>query len=364
MKKVIIISTSSDIGGGPMHILGLMKNLKTSYRFYAAIPSSGSMAEEIIENSYDNFDIPQNRFSLKVALKLAKYIHKNDIRIIHSHGKGASTYARFLKLLFRKLILVHTLHGIHFKNYGALKRLLYRAFELLTVHINDRLVFVSKSEKLKLENFLKCKVKNWTIIPNGTAIRLDEAALLKKISGKAAQTNIIFLGRLDPIKNVMAVLDLARALETTGLSFKISVCGGGEQKNEFVSNAKLHNSMSNVEIKYLGQVRNGPEVLKQFDVLFNCSISEGLPISLLEAMSLGVLCLASDVTGNRDIINHNANGLLYPFGNMESAKNELMTVLNNKKKYDDMVMSAWRTHRSHFTDHKCYDQIRNLYAAL
>jgi glycosyltransferase involved in cell wall biosynthesis len=150
----------------------------------------------------------------------------------------------------------------------------------------------------------------------------------------------------------------------TGRSFEIWVCGDGEQKEEFVSNVKLHNSYSNVKITYLGQVGNGIEILSKSDVLFNCSISEGLPISLLEAMSVGVICLASDVPGNRDVIDHGFDGLLYPSGNIDIAKNELIKIINNEKKYDEVIINAWWKHRLKFTDDKCFSRLQDLYATL
>jgi glycosyltransferase involved in cell wall biosynthesis len=364
MKKILIISTSSDLGGGPMHILSLLRNLQSSYAFYLAIPKDGVLSEDLHENCISSVHIPADRFSIVAAVRLLIFIYTFNIKIVHSHGKGGGVYARFVKLFFWFINVIHTCHGVHYEKYGNYKKLIYKAYENFTINLNKKMIFVSNSEKVKLETFIGKQVFRSCVISNGTSVQYQACEVISNLSRSLARIRITFIGRLDPIKNVMAVLKLARALEEKGGSFVIKVIGDGSQRELFVSQMQILNLKFPNEIFYLGARKDVFKILKETDVLFNSSLSEGHPLTLLEAMSVGAICLASNVAGNKDIIEHNINGLLYPLNDIDQAADLLLDVQNGEGKIDELMLNGWLKHCQNFSDEKCFGALKAHYAIL
>ena len=364
MSKVLIVSTTSELGGGPVHILSLVSNLKDTYDFFLAIPDSGTLASSLHENCSCAVNIPADQFSIPSAFRLIMFILKKKINIIHSHGKGGGVYTRFIKMVLPSIKVIHTFHGIHYEKYGKFKKLLYKIYENISVDLNTTKVFVSGSEQRKLETFLGRGVSGACIIPNGTKPRFQACDVVAKYTSMPSRTCIAFVGRLDPIKNVMSVLELAKVLNSKELLFRIQVIGDGEQKEPFLR--ALHNLKlkSGNEVVYLGFRNDVHEILKKADVLYNSSSSEGHPLTFLEAMSVGAICLGSDVTGNQDIIEHKIDGLLYPLNNIDQAAELLQEIQCDSDMRLKLILNGWLKHRNCFTDKKCFDSLSAQYAIL
>lgn len=115
---------------------------------------------------------------------------------------------------------------------------------------------------------------------------------------------LVFIGRAgDPQKNILTLLN---ALAGADLTLDII----GKTKNITAvesAAAKLH-----IPINWLGIVSNEnlPALLNRYSIFVLPSLYEGMPKSLLEAMSCGLACIATDVSGSREVITDNQNGLL------------------------------------------------------
>jgi len=115
---------------------------------------------------------------------------------------------------------------------------------------------------------------------------------------------LIFIGRAgDPQKNISSLL---KALHNTNLSLDII----GRPKN--VENIQNQAKELNVSLNFLGIIPNQkiPKILNQYSIFILPSLYEGMPKSLLEAMSCSLACIATDVPGSREIITDKQNGLL------------------------------------------------------
>ena len=124
--KILMISSTGKVGGGPSHIFMLMKLLPENFELFLAMPKNNYSERNLhflkLEKNF--ISINERKVSLCDILKLYKFIKKNDIKIIHSHGKGAGLIGRILAILLNKKH-IHTYHGIHLKCHNFLNRLCY-----------------------------------------------------------------------------------------------------------------------------------------------------------------------------------------------------------------------------------------------
>jgi glycosyltransferase involved in cell wall biosynthesis len=84
-------------------------------------------------------------------------------------------------------------------------------------------------------------------------------------------------------------------------------------------------------VHFLGHRLDAPDVMAMFDVYCLPSVYEGMPLSILEAWSAGKPVVATDVTGIRDIVIHDTNGLLVPVNDAQSLASALQRVLGDSE---------------------------------
>ena len=134
---------------------------------------------------------------------------------------------------------------------------------------------------------------------------------------------LLFVGRLDKQKNLENLfLSLAK------INIGIDIYGDGKLKNELISlSIKL-----NIDVNFYGIILNSelPEVLRQYKYYILPSIYEGMPKTLIEAMSCGLVCIGSDTMGINEIIIHNYNGYLINGFTKDDITNGITKALEQK----------------------------------
>jgi glycosyltransferase involved in cell wall biosynthesis len=84
-------------------------------------------------------------------------------------------------------------------------------------------------------------------------------------------------------------------------------------------------------VHFLGHRLDAPDVMAMFDVYCLPSVYEGMPLSILEAWSAGKPVVATDVTGIRDIVIHDTNGILVPLNDPQALAEALRRVLGDRE---------------------------------
>lgn len=165
-------------------------------------------------------------------------------------------------------------------------------------------------------------------------------------------SNIVDLKRLDLL---IDALDMIDDININWVHF-----GDGVQKEEIQQMAvqKL-SKKKNIQYSFRGRVLPA-EVLNYYssvsiDCFINCSDVEGIPVSIMEAMSYGIPCIARDVGGNREIVTNN-NGLLIPGdGSAEKLREAIIKILTMSiDDYEVLRKSAFETYLQRFDAKKNY----------
>ena len=352
--KILLISSSGKTGGGPSHIFLLKELLKNEFDFYLAMPFLNQKIKNFNKKKYLN--ISERRISLIEIIRLIKFSRKNSINIIHAHGKGAGLLARIIKIFLHKP-LIYTFHGIHTHCLSRLNRYLYIFYENITGWLDDEKVFVSKSEREQTNHHKIYIGKNNCIINNSTKkmsrIKFHEERNNLKIGINNNKKNIISICRLVDQKNIFEIFNIAEILQI----YNFIVLGEGY----LFEKAKIY--LKNNDIKNVFLFGNQKDIFKylyESDLFLSTSLYEGHPISILEAMSIGLPIVASKVTGNIDTIKNDFSGFFYRLGDTKQASYLIEKILKNNKLKLQLSSNSFFTHRKLFTT----SEMKNSYVSL
>lgn len=328
--KILFITLRADHGGGPKHVDLLINNLSSDMEIFLACPKDKPYYNMWSESKKikDIFILPHRKFSVKKLLGLNKFIKDNDIEIVHSHGKGAGIYSRILKILNPRLKIVHTLHGVHIGEYGFLKKSAYIFLERFLTLFTDKFINVSKSENsvcLKLKLFKKSKSE---VVYNGIkALLKDDNAKIKfDLSGKKVVT---IISRFEYQKNMGLAYEIAKNFKDNS-NIVFLWLGDGNDRAKFESMAQKDGA----NIIFTGFTDEVPAYLSATDVYLSTSRWEGLPYALIEAQSLGIPIVATNVVGNNEVVENGKSGFL--FEDAQQACRDIEILLNDEKIYGKM----------------------------
>ena len=352
--KILLISASSKTGGGPSHIFHLKDILKDEYDFYLAMPKIYPKNKNFDFNNY--LEIAERKFRLVDILRLILFSRKNSIDIIHAHGKGAGIIARIIKIFLNKP-LIYTFHGIHTNCMNRFNKYLYILYENITGWLDQEKVFVSLSEKIQAINLKIFIGTNNVIINNSTKkmhkIKIDEKKNNLKIGIRNQKKNIISICRFVDQKNIFEIFKIAKKLKI----YNFIVLGEGY----LFDKAKIFLKSSNIQNVYLfGNQTDIFKYLYESDLFLSTSLYEGHPISILEAMSIGLPIVASKVTGNIDTFKDNYSGFLYKLGDINEACRCIERIMKNSDLKLKISNNSFFTHRKLFTTNK----MKNAYSLL
>ncbi|WP_298043207.1 glycosyltransferase [uncultured Campylobacter sp.] len=356
--KILFITLRADHSGGPKHVDLLINNLSSEIEIYLACPQDKPYYDLWSKSKKvkDIFILPHRKFSVKKLFELNKFIKDNDIKIIHSHGKGAGIYSRMLKILNPRLKIVHTLHGVHIGEYGFLKKSAYIFLERFLTLFTDKFINVSNSENslcLKLRLFKKSKCE---IVYNGIkALLKDDNAKIKfNLSGKRVVTTI---SRFDYAKNMSLAYEIAKNFKDSP-NIVFLWLGDGDDRAKFESMAQKDGA----NIIFTGFTGEVPAYLSITDIYLSTSKWEGLPYALIEAQSLGIPIVATNVVGNNEVVENGKSGFL--FENAQQACQDIEILLNDEKIYGKMQAEALLNFKDKFEIRVAIGKMEQIYKEL
>ena len=312
MKKVLFTATVVKTHINVFHLPYLKWFKEQGYEVHVAAKNDFVNKLCIIPNCDKFYDINFARFPFSIAnikayKQLKKIITENDYDIIHCHTPVAGVLTRLAARNCKNTTVIYTAHGFHFfKGAPLLNWLIYYPVERFCAMFTDKLITINKEDYERAMQFKLRNNGNVYYVP-GVGIDIEKIRNTKvDVQQKKKELGIpenipVFLsvGELNKNKNHIVVLNALSKLQEK--RFIYLICGRGvlkEHLEEKIKELGLNNT-----VKLLGYRNDITEILKIADLFIFPSKREGLPVSLIEAMATDLPVLASDVRGNRDLIN-------------------------------------------------------------
>lgn len=301
ISSVLHISASSDFGGGPIFISNISEYSSIKSFYYG--PDG-----KILDRIKLHCELITTKFTFLFNLYLIKSIFFLNIKNIHMHGRGALIYniINIFVLRFfsnkKSFMIIFTPHGISSKF-----SIIDFACNLLCIILVDIITFVSYDEYYSYSS--KYKIRNkYIIIKNGVKVN-DKLILNHQYKNK----KIISFSRFTDQKNTIELCKIAAKLP----DFNFAVFGNGPDKIICINYCINHN-ISNVTFN---NFTNHPvdAILSGFCYL-STSSWEGLPLAVLEAISLQRSICITNVSGHAEFKDLDFNNIkYYNLGDIDTA---------------------------------------------
>lgn len=248
--------------------------------------------------------------NLAGSAKIIKTAREKSANIIHCHGYKANILMGITPVSKKRIPHISTLHGWTTTNYLS-KKTVIQLIDLLCFKRADKIVVVSKSQT----NHFLFRVTRLKpeIVNNGIPEIFFNAKEVKELNQNLynfCKNNFIIgsIGRLSKEKGYDYLIQAFGLSVKKGIKAKLVILGEGTERKK-LEKIIWENGL-NDHILLPGYIENARNILPLFDIFILPSLSEGLPLTLLEAMQASRPCVATKVGGVPEVLENGKCGIL------------------------------------------------------
>ncbi|WP_313692306.1 glycosyltransferase family 4 protein [Halorarum halobium] len=292
------------------------------------------------------------------VVAVARYLRREEIRIVHTHSTEAGIIGRFAARLADVPIVIHEIHGdpVTSDRNQLLNATICRLERLAT---NSETILLVKSEHIK-QAYLDRGIgtsSQYRTIYHGVDLELFQTATPVRDDGVPI---VLFIGRLADGKGLYDLLNAVQRLQGK-VSFKLLVAGDGPLAKDLTNQVETRGLSGVVEL--LGYRDDVPGLMASADVLVLPSYREGTPRVITEALAAGTPVVSTQIAGIPEQVEEGVTGFLVEPGDVNNLINRLHRLLADREMRITMGERAMES-VTKFDVAEAKEAYRKLYAEL
>ena len=332
--RVVFCTDNLDIGGTELNAVRTAERLDPQ-RFKLSVVAF--RADGVLRERYERAGIPvaalpmpnlYGTTAMAQGMKLAAQLRREQVDIVHCHDIYANIFGSLWATAARApavLVSRRWWHSARPRKLTVANRLAYR--------LADRVLVNSQAVRRSVESDEGVPANKITVVPNFVEaaafdVPSDVARLKADLgAGESAGPVIGIIARLAPVKDHATLLHAVRHLLGEWPALRVIIVGDGPER------ARLGRLAADLGIdpavRFAGERPNRPNLHHAFDVSVLCSLSEGFPNSVIEAMAAARPVVATAVGGTPDAVVDAQSGLLVPAGDPRALAGALARLLRD-----------------------------------
>lgn len=338
-QKILHIVLSMVVGGAEKLVYDMVRHpaFAESKPVVCCLDEVGELGERLRQEGYVvHCKARRSGLDVSIISWLREIILSEKINYVHAHQYTPLFYAVPAALLAGRVTVVYTEHGRLYPEERRWKRFFFNPLLALGT---DHLVSISASTAKAMALFDNFPIRRIKIIHNGIDFSrmnpvVDLAAKRRELGLTESCRIIGTAARLEAIKNIPMMLRVFKLVLQAEPDTCLVIAGQGSQTESLKS---LSEDLGIAErVNFIGLRFDLPEIYKLLDVFLLTSYTEGISVTLLEAMASGVPAVVTDVGGNGEVVVDGVTGYLVPLdadSAMAQSIVELLTDLSRAQQF-------------------------------
>lgn len=333
--KILHIIDSLGLGGAQTVVKGVFEFQKNNKNIFLFALRNRDILMEVKHANVQIFN-SSKKYSFAPLFALRDLIKREEISILHCHLFKSQIFGLLLKKIwFRNIKLIFHEHGEIFENH-----ITYILFMRASRSTINRIIAVSNATKENLTAKAGIKDNKIQVLYNfvdlkkfnGDNITWNVESEKEKLGIKKDEFVIGFVGRLAKIKGCEYLI---KVLPYLNFPYRVLIAGNGPEKEKL---EKLAVKLKIAErILFLGYRSDTVFIYSLLDILIMPSLSESFGLSAIEALSMDVPVVSSNVPGLNEIIIDNKNGLLFEVKNSHDLSEKIELIYKDGKVRDKLI---------------------------
>jgi glycosyltransferase involved in cell wall biosynthesis len=308
-------------------------------------------------------------FTFFGIFEIRKLFNTYDFEIFQASDAGGGILALLASKIYRKKFIFEVQGDIFdypSKVGGKIHSTLVKYFSKALVKRADYIRIVSPFLYEPLDK-LKIDRKKIFLIPPRCDSNLFNNNNINQLKPKELNENkfnILFVGNLLIAKGVDILLEAFALINKENPDIGLIFVGDGEEKTKLIDRSRELGL--NDKVKFYGKVEYDliPTIMHYSDILILPSIEEGVGRVILEAMAMKLPVIASNVGGIPLVIENNKDGLLFEVGDIDTLKDNVLLLINNKTFSEKMTNAAYEKFINNYEYEVSMDKFLDMYKKI
>jgi glycosyltransferase involved in cell wall biosynthesis len=382
--RILRVIGRLNVGGPALHVVYLAAGLAD--RGYETTLVAGSVArgEDSMSFEADRFGLPILRMDelrrdisplrdVVAVARLARLIQRTRPHILHTHTAKAGAVGRLAAVasgVARPPIVLHTFHGHVLRGYfDPVRTSAFRGLERLLARTSTALLTVSPEVRDDLVELRIAPRKRFAVVRLGIELAdrvcadAGRRAETRRLLGVHPERFVVgWIGRMTEVKGTDDVLLAFRQLRERGVDACLCLVGDGPDRSAVERRAHELGIMRNT--LFLGFQRDVAPYYAAFDALLLPSLSEGTPVSAIEALAAGRPVVATRVGGVPDVVRDGDDGVLVEPGRVDELASALARLAADPELRRRMGASGRERVLGRYAVGRLVDEMDLLYRSL
>jgi glycosyltransferase involved in cell wall biosynthesis len=360
MEKILHIVGDSKFGGGSVIIAQLAVHQKSIGYDVSVLTTDNEFSIYLRDLGINviHFDCIWRSYNLVKDIygivKLTSFLRKNRFDFVHTHTTKAGFIGRVASWLSRVTYIIHTVHGFPFSEVSSkIKVSVFSFLERILFRISNKVVFVSNYHLAWAERL-------GIVSRSGVAISIRNGVdPISPEKNSQSLRNIVFVGRMVKEKGIFDLLNAFNRIKELHTDVSLLYIGDGPDFLELKSLVE-----GQTQIHLTGFINDVTQFISEEDIFVLPSYREGLSISAIEAQSMGLASVLSDVGGNVEVSNNGLAAQIFRVTDVENLAKVLNHILSDSEFRETLKVNAKQNYLKNYTSQRMLEEYRELYSTL
>jgi glycosyltransferase involved in cell wall biosynthesis len=355
------------VGGAEVLAAGLARQMRDTFRFlFVCLDELGPVGEELRDEGFPVRVLGRRAgVDWTCSRHLATLLHYERVDLLHAHQYTPFFYGLTARLLYRRPPILFTEHGRAFPDRPRLKRLIANR---LLLERRDRVVGVGQAVRQAVVHNEGIPARRVSVIYNG----IDLAAFANGAPGRDSVRRgigvgdrdfvMVLVARLDPLKDHATAVRTLEEVRRLRPDARLILVGEGPERG-LIENLIAQRHLAPY-VRLLGQRKDVACLLSASDVFLLTSVSEGIPLAVIEAMAARLPVVATRVGGVAEVVQDGETGFLGPAGNPVALAEQVLRIATDPALGKRMGQQGGARARALFSEKQMHAQYLQLYREM